>query len=137
LTLLLKENDVINLLDYKQIYESLLNAFLLFDNKLAINLERSRISFHGTTLTFQAAAMENYMGYKTFISSSHLTFLYDTAGNFLSIIESDRLSQVRTCCIVNTCNRLYIWRLLLTRSNWFGKVWSSNCRDCKSTKERN
>ncbi|QGA67967.1 ornithine cyclodeaminase family protein [Sulfolobus sp. E11-6] len=99
MTLLLKENDVINLLDYKQIYDSLLNTFLLFENKLAINLERSRISFHGTTLTFQAAAMETYMGYKTFISGSHLTFLYDTSGNLLSIIESDRLSQVRTAVL--------------------------------------
>ncbi|AKA73353.1 ornithine cyclodeaminase family protein [Saccharolobus solfataricus] len=99
MTLLLKENDVINLLDYKQIYGALVNAFLLFENKFAINLERSRISFHGTTLTFQAAGMENYIGYKTFISGNHLTFLYDTSGNLLSIIESDRLSQARTAVL--------------------------------------
>ncbi|WP_338599354.1 ornithine cyclodeaminase family protein [Sulfolobus tengchongensis] len=96
MTLLLKEKEVIELLDYREIYNSLLNAFISFENKLALNLERSRISFHGATLTFQAAAMEKYIGYKTFISGTHLTFLYDTSGNLLSIIESDRLSQART-----------------------------------------
>jgi len=99
LTLLIKEKDVVNLLDYKEIYDSIVNAFLLFENKLALNLERSRISFGGATLTFQAAAMENYIGYKTFIAGNLLTFIYDTSGNLLSIIESDRLSQVRTAVV--------------------------------------
>ncbi|TRM81206.1 ornithine cyclodeaminase [Sulfolobus sp. D5] len=99
MTLLIKESEVTNLIDYREIYNSLVNAFELFENKLAINLQRSRISFKGATLTFQAAAMEDYIGYKTFISGNFLIFLYNISGELLSIIESDRLTQIRTAIL--------------------------------------
>ncbi|MEM4884005.1 MAG: ornithine cyclodeaminase family protein [Saccharolobus sp.] len=99
MTLIIKEKDVVNLLDYKEVYDSLVNAFLLLENKRATNIERIRIPFGGNTLSIQASAMEGYIGYKAFIGGNFLIYIYDTNGNLLSIIESDRLTQIRTAML--------------------------------------
>lgn len=96
MAILLKENEVASSLTFKDAYEALREAFLLLHNKMAINTERVRTSFSGVTLTYQAGAEQNYLGFKTYLKGNFISMLFNSIGELLLIAEADRLTQVRT-----------------------------------------
>lgn len=96
MAILLKEKDVVNTLTFKDAYDALREAFLLLHNKMAVNTERVRTSFSGVTLTYQAGAEQNYLGFKTYLKGNVISALFNDSGELLLIAEADRLTQVRT-----------------------------------------
>ncbi|WP_342701497.1 ornithine cyclodeaminase family protein [Metallosphaera sedula] len=85
-----------SLLSFKDAYDALREAFILEDNKKAVNTKRIRTSFSGSTLTYQAGAMEGYIGFKTYIRGNFVSLLFSGDGELLMISEADRLSLLRT-----------------------------------------
>ncbi|BCS92169.1 Alanine dehydrogenase [Metallosphaera sp. J1] len=96
MTLLIKEQEVNALLNFKDAYEALREAFILEDSKKAVNTKRVRTSFSGSTLTYQAGAMEGYIGFKTYMRGNFVSLLFANDGELLMIAEADRLSLLRT-----------------------------------------
>ncbi|QKR00012.1 ornithine cyclodeaminase family protein [Metallosphaera tengchongensis] len=96
MTLFLKENQVNELLSFKDAYDALREAFVLENNKKAVNTKRVRTSFSGSTLTYQAGAIEGFIGYKTYVRGNFVSLLFDQDGNLLLFCEADRMSLYRT-----------------------------------------
>ncbi len=96
LTLLIREAEVNSILTFSMAYTSMREAFELLEKKLAINSKRVRTSISGSTLTYQAGGLKEYLGYKTFINGSFLASLFSKEGKILALIEADRLTQIRT-----------------------------------------
>ncbi|ARM77137.1 ornithine cyclodeaminase family protein [Acidianus manzaensis] len=96
MAILIRENEISKVFTFKDAYEALREAFLLLDNKMAINTERVRTSFSGATLTYQAGAEQGYLGFKTYLKGNFISMLFNSSGELLLITEADRLSQIRT-----------------------------------------
>ncbi len=96
LAILLREEDVNQLLTYRDAYNSLRDAFLMLDKKVAVNTKRVRTSLSGATLSYQAGGIGEYLGFKTFVMGSFISLLFSNSGELLLVAESDRLTQIRT-----------------------------------------
>lgn len=96
LTLLIREAEVNSILTFSMAYSSMREAFELLDKKIAVNSKRIRTSVSGSTLTYQSGGFKDFLGYKTFVNGSFMSVLFSKGGDILSIIESDRLTQIRT-----------------------------------------
>jgi ornithine cyclodeaminase/alanine dehydrogenase-like protein (mu-crystallin family) len=94
--LILTESDVRTILSFRHVYEALRRIFLLEDQGLAANTERVRTPFHGSVLTYQAAAAEGFFGFKVFVSGSFMGVLFDREGNAVMLTASDYLTRMRT-----------------------------------------
>jgi ornithine cyclodeaminase/alanine dehydrogenase-like protein (mu-crystallin family) len=99
LTIILKEEEVNEILNYHQAYNSLKEAFVALDNKIAVNYKRVRTSFGGATLSYQSGGINGYLGFKSFIRGNFISLLFSTSGELLLIAESDRMSQIRTASL--------------------------------------
>ncbi len=96
LALLIREVDVNSTLTYPMAYSAMREAFEFLDKKMAVNSRRMRTSILGSTLTYQAGGFREYLGYKTFVNGTFMSTLFSKDGEILSMIESDRLTQIRT-----------------------------------------
>ncbi|MEM3680411.1 MAG: ornithine cyclodeaminase family protein, partial [Metallosphaera sp.] len=96
MTIFVKEKDVHKVLTFKDTYDTLREAFLLEESKKAVNTKRVRTSFSGSTLTYQAGALEGYLGFKTYIRGNFISLLFSKDGELLLFAEADRLSLLRT-----------------------------------------
>ncbi|WP_149528931.1 ornithine cyclodeaminase family protein [Sulfuracidifex tepidarius] len=96
MALLIREVDVNSTLTYPMAYSAMREAFEFLDRKMAVNSKRMRTSISGSTLTYQAGGFREYLGYKTFVNGTFMSTLFDKNGEILSMIESDRLTQIRT-----------------------------------------
>ncbi|EZQ10871.1 MULTISPECIES: ornithine cyclodeaminase family protein [Acidianus] len=99
MALLLKEKDVASILNFKDSYRALREAFEKLGGKNAVNSKRVRTSFLGTTLTYQAGGIDNYVGFKTYIKGNFISMLFSSEGELLAIVESDRMGQIRTSAL--------------------------------------
>jgi len=96
LAILLREVDVEKLVNFKDIYDSLERAFKYLSNKNASNTKRIRTIFHGSVMTYQAGAFDNYLGFKVFVKGTYLGVLYSLDGDIVLVVEADLLSRIRT-----------------------------------------
>ncbi len=96
MALLLDEEEVARLLTFREAYEAMREAFSLEYRGLAVNTQRVRTMFKGTALTYQAGAIGDYFGFKTFISRSFLGALFKSDGQLVMLVSSDYLTRVRT-----------------------------------------
>ncbi|MEM0173579.1 MAG: ornithine cyclodeaminase family protein [Sulfolobaceae archaeon] len=100
MALLIKEEDVEELLTFEDAYKALKDAFGLLEHKLSINTKRIRTPFAGTILAYQAGGMLEYLGFKTYIPGSNVIgILFNKEGELLAIFEADRLTRVRTTAL--------------------------------------
>jgi ornithine cyclodeaminase/alanine dehydrogenase-like protein (mu-crystallin family) len=96
MALLIREREVEELLTFDDAYKALKDAFGLMEHKLSINSKRTRIIFSGSVLTIQAGGILDYLGFKTYVMGNFLGLLFHKSGELLAIVESDRLTRVRT-----------------------------------------
>ena len=96
MALLLSEKDVARALTFRDAYEAIKEAFSMEDRGLAVNTQRVRTLFRGTAMTYQAAALGDYFGFKTFISRAFMGALFRSDGELLLLTASDYLTRVRT-----------------------------------------
>jgi alanine dehydrogenase len=96
LTLFLTEENVNELLSFRDAYEALREGFILEDNKKAVNTKRVRTAFSGVTLTYQAGAYEGFIGFKTYVRGNFISLLFSSEGELLMLTEADRMSLLRT-----------------------------------------
>jgi ornithine cyclodeaminase (EC 4.3.1.12) len=96
MALLLRENDVEKVLNYREVYDSLVRAFKQLNSGLAANTKRVRTSYHGSVLTYQAGGIDSYLGFKVFLKGSFISMLFDENGELLLITEADLLTRIRT-----------------------------------------
>jgi len=97
MALLIKEEEVEELLTFEDAYKALKDAFGLLEHKLSVNTKRVRMPFAGTILAYQAGGMLDYLGFKTYIPGSNVIgLLFNKDGELVAIFEADRLTRVRT-----------------------------------------
>ncbi|MBP1357754.1 MAG: ornithine cyclodeaminase family protein [Sulfolobus sp.] len=96
MTILLKEKDVQSMLNFKDAYDIMKEAFSLLHQKMAVNTKRVRTSFHGTVLTYQSGGLDQYLGFKVFIKGAFFSMLFNDSGDLLLLAEADLLSRIRT-----------------------------------------
>lgn len=96
MTILLKENDVQKMLNFKDAYDVMKEAFSLLHQKMAVNTKRVRTSFHGTVLTYQSGGLDQYLGFKVFVKGAFFSMLFNDSGDLLLLAEADLLSRIRT-----------------------------------------
>ena len=96
MAILLREDEVLRALNYKEAYEALVEAFKNLHSGLASNTKRVRTSYHGSVLTYQAGGLDHYLGFKVFIKGSFFSLLFDESGELLMLAEADLLTRIRT-----------------------------------------
>ena len=84
------------ILNFKDAYEALKEAFALQYQKLATNTKRVRTSFHGSVLTYQSGGLDQYLGFKVFIKGTFFSMLFNDSGEPLLLAEADLFSRIRT-----------------------------------------
>ncbi|HII75155.1 TPA: ornithine cyclodeaminase family protein [Sulfurisphaera tokodaii] len=99
MVLLLREHEVLKILNFKDAYDALKNSFILLYQKLATNTKRVRTLFHGSVLTYQAGGLDHYLGFKVFIKGTFFSMLFDDSGEPLLLAESDLITRIRTGAI--------------------------------------
>lgn len=96
LTLFLTEEDVNEILSFRDAYDALREGFYLEENKKAVNTKRVRTAFSGVTLTYQSGAYEGFIGFKTYVRGNFISLLFSSEGELLMLTEADRMSLLRT-----------------------------------------
>jgi alanine dehydrogenase len=102
--LLISEEDVNELVTFRDVITVVEEGFKLLGSGNAVNLPRRRAIVPGAVLhVLQGVVLGNYgvAGLKTYLSTRHGTrfvvLLFDiNSGELLSVIEADRLGQLRT-----------------------------------------
>ncbi|WP_369610936.1 ornithine cyclodeaminase family protein [Sulfurisphaera javensis] len=87
------------ILNFKDSYETVKEAFLLLYQKLATNTKRVRTSFHGSVLTYQSGGIEHYLGFKVFVKGTFFSMLFNDSGDPLLMAEADLITRIRTGAI--------------------------------------
>lgn len=84
------------MLNFKDAYDVMKEAFSLLHQKMAVNTKRVRTSFHGTVLTYQSGGLDQYLGFKVFVKGAFFSMLFNDSGDLLLLAEADLLSRIRT-----------------------------------------
>lgn len=99
--LLLTEGDVAGLVSVTDAIAALQTAFQEQSDGLAFTNPRSRLRVRGAMLHMMAAAVLGYFGYKAYtVAGGKARFYFhlfsSDSGELLSVMEADRLGQIRT-----------------------------------------
>jgi len=84
------------MLNFKDAYDAIKEAFILQYHKMATNTRRVRTSFHGSVLTYQSGGLDQYLGFKVFIKGTFFSMLFIDSGEPVLLAEADLFSRIRT-----------------------------------------
>lgn len=130
MALLLRERDVESLLSMREAMDAVEEAFRLHGRGEAVNRPRQRVRMGGGTLQVMPAGVPGMgTGFKAYMSGAHGTrfwvWLYDDrTGALLSLIEADRLGQIRTGAASGVATR-YLARADARTVGIFGTGWQA------------
>ncbi|MEZ0248936.1 MAG: ornithine cyclodeaminase family protein, partial [Thermoproteus sp.] len=103
MALFITENDVNELLTYREAVAAVEEGFRLLAEGQAVNMPRRRTIVKGAVLhVLQGAVLGGYgvAGLKAYLSTKggtrFVVLLFDIGGELLAVIEADRLGQIRT-----------------------------------------
>src|SRR5437773_11279848 len=110
-TLLLKEQDIQQLVSVPEVIDILETAFRDQAAGRAWTNPRNRLRLPGATLHMMAAAIPGYFGYKAYTSAAggarFFIYLFKAGTTeLLSIMEADALGQIRTGAATGLATRL-------------------------------
>jgi ornithine cyclodeaminase/alanine dehydrogenase len=131
MTLFFNEDDVASLLTMDDAIEQTEKAFLLLGERKAVNRPRARVRANAITLHVMTAGAEAFgsVGLKAYTTGrSGARFYYllfdDTSGEFLALMEADRLGQIRTGAASGVATR-YLACEDASRVGVFGTGWQA------------